>query len=137
MPVDWPRPLANSFPPSGPRAALLLGLLLMIPSAFVVAGDDPLAQGPGNPGASGEPGEIQVYRHDGSLQCEPDSGMPLEEMAAELEDAGIEILGSRTGHDDLARMAVCGAPTGNINIFTIDEANLQAARALGFERLEP
>lgn len=137
MPVEWPRPLANPFDRTGPRAALLLGLLLMIASAFVVAGDDPLAHGPGNPGPSGEPGKIQVYHHDGSLQCEPDSGIPLEQMAAELEAAGIETLDSRTGHDDLARMAVCGAPTGNINIYTIDEADLQAARALGFERLEP
>ena len=75
---------------------------------------------------------IEVYRHDGSRQCEPGSGTAPADMAEALRSAGVEVHGSRSGHDGLNRAAVCGAPTGNIDIFSIDASDLEAARELGF-----
>jgi hypothetical protein len=80
-------------------------------------------------------GHVQVYRDDGSLQCEPGSGPPPAAMAERLGSAGITVHGSGTGHDGLSRAAVCGAPTGRINVFDIDAADLDAALGLGFRPL--
>jgi hypothetical protein len=81
-------------------------------------------------------GHVQVYRHDGSLQCAPDSGTPPAAMSETLSSAGITVHGSRTGHDGLSRIAVCGAPTGRINVFEIDAADVDAAFGLGFRPLQ-
>lgn len=81
------------------------------------------------------PVEMKVYKYDGSLRCEG-GGVPLDEMQAELTEAGVTVLCAQTGHDGLARPQVCEAQTGNINIFTISGADLEQARELGFSRVE-
>lgn len=91
----------------------------------------PLPAAPPDP--PGDGGTVEVFRADGSLQCEPDSGTPPEVMAAQLTAAGIAVQGSRIGHDGLMRTAVCGAPTGRLNIFRIGGEDLATARTLGFE----
>lgn len=75
---------------------------------------------------------VKVYKSDGSIQCES-SGAPLEVMVLELSNAGIDVICSQKGHDGLARIAVCGAPTGNLNIYRIQARNLKDAESLGFE----
>lgn len=78
---------------------------------------------------------IEVVRADGSRQCEPDSGVPLSTMAAELTAAGIAVHASRSADDGMMRPAVCGAPTGTMHVFQIDAADLPQAQQLGFRPL--
>lgn len=78
---------------------------------------------------------VEVYKYDGSLQCERGSEIPLEDMAGELTAAGIEVQASRKGTDGLAHIAVCGASTGNVNVYTIPSDALSRAEELGFRVL--
>ncbi len=78
---------------------------------------------------------VEVYKYDGTLQCNRGKEIPLSRMAEELSANGIEVKASRKGHDGLARIAVCGASTGNLNVFTIDTKSLPKAQALGFRLL--
>lgn len=104
------------------------------------AGPMPVTPAPAAPTTALPPaivpsGPVEVYRPDGSRQCEEGSGVPREAMAAELTAAGVRVLDSRTGTDGLMRIAVCGAPTGTIHIFRIEAAGLATAEALGFRPL--
>lgn len=54
-------------------------------------------------------------------------------MAMDLTNAGIDIVCSQKGNDGEPQLTVCGADTGNINIYTINNSNLPDAEALGFE----
>jgi hypothetical protein len=83
-------------------------------------------------GSAGPAEHVEVFRPDGSRQCEPDSGTPPAAMRAELEAAGVTVHAARTGSDGMMYPQVCGAPTGRINVFSIDPAALADARALGF-----
>ncbi len=74
---------------------------------------------------------VKVYKYDGSIQCES-TGVELNVMALELIVAGIDVVCSQQGHDGLARITVCGADTGNINIYTIHRVNQTSAEELGF-----
>ena len=78
------------------------------------------------------PSHTKVFKYDGSVQCDP-SEIELDEMAMELINAGIDVVCSQKGNDGSPRLAVCGADTGNINIYTINTSNLPDAEALGFE----
>jgi hypothetical protein len=74
---------------------------------------------------------LKVYRSDGSRQCEG-GAISLDDMSAQLEAAGIEVLCAQQGHDGLMHPAVCGASSGRLNIFTIRAAAAERARELGF-----
>jgi hypothetical protein len=77
---------------------------------------------------------VNVYKYDGSIQCEGE-GVSVEEMEKELVNAGVDVFCSRKGSDGLARVAVCGASTGFINIYSIHESNLKDAQELGFKEV--
>ena len=47
-------------------------------------------------------------------------------------NAEFVIVAMRKGNDGLVHAAVCGGQTGAINIFRIDAAALEKAKALGF-----
>ena len=79
--------------------------------------------------------EVEVYKYDGSLQCGRGKEIPLEVMARQLTDAGIEVKATRKGNDGRLHIAMCGASTGSLNVFTIDTGALGKARELGFELL--
>jgi hypothetical protein len=74
---------------------------------------------------------LMVYKYEGSIQCRP-GGTTMKDMEATLVGNGIKVRMSCKGHDGLLRPAVCGAPTGNINIYEIDASQLQKAINLGF-----
>jgi hypothetical protein len=76
-----------------------------------------------------------IYMYDGTLQCGAGEEIPLEKMADALEARGVRVLAKRKGDDGLAHIAVCGASTGAINVFTIEREDLDAARGLGFKLL--
>jgi hypothetical protein len=78
---------------------------------------------------------VEVFMYDGTLQCGLGNEIPLEEMAKMLTSARIEVLESRKGIDGLNHIAVCGASTGNINVFRIPRKDLAAAQAIGFRML--
>lgn len=78
----------------------------------------------------------EVYKYDGSVQCDPESGISLDEMEAELTDEGIEIISSYRDSDGTYRIALCGAPTSRINVYEIYESDLELAKSLGFQSVD-
>jgi len=78
---------------------------------------------------------IEVYKYDGSLQCRRGKEIALKDMARELADNGIEVKASRKGTDGRVHIAMCGASTGRLNVYSIATESLPAAKKLGFELL--
>lgn len=74
---------------------------------------------------------VFVHKPDGSLQCQNKSGKSLDEMAKDLD--GIIILSKQKKSDGMMRIQVCGAPTGNNNVYEINAADLQRALDVGFK----
>ena len=84
----------------------------------------------------GQPGNsLLVYKLDGTNHCEPTSGVSLIAMKHQLTNAGIDVLSMQKGFDGREGIAVCGSPTGQINIYEISAPNLKAAQKIGFKRL--
>ena len=86
--------------------------------------------------AQAEDEVIEIFKPDGTLQCEGVDGISLTEMARELRRVGIGVIDSRKGHDGVFRMTMCGASTGNINIFSIFVRDLGEAEEIGFHELD-
>jgi hypothetical protein len=110
-------------------AALLSLALLLTTTPIAQAAESSKSAG----AAVGE--QIEVYRPDGSVQCEPGGAISLEQMRTTLTDAGIVVHSQRKADDGLMRPAVCGAGTGAINVYSIDTDQLDAAIAQGFRPL--
>ena len=79
--------------------------------------------------------QVEVFKYDGSLQCGLGREISLESIANELKEKSIEVKASRKGNDGRMRIAMCGASTGGLNVYTIDTGELAKARELGFELL--
>lgn len=75
--------------------------------------------------------KIKVYKPDGSIQCEPGTGISPTEMAKQL--SGLKIYSSQSQHDGLMRIQVCGQPTGQCNVYEIAETDLATATQAGFK----
>ena len=78
-----------------------------------------------------------VYKPDGTRHCDKAPGISLDTMAKELSDSGIAVYARRKSHDGSEGIAVCGKPTGGINVYRIAGSDLPRALELGFRRLEP
>jgi len=74
---------------------------------------------------------VKVYKPDGSLQCGQGKAIPVADMQKDLKD--IAVFSSFNKNDGMMRIQVCGAPTGNSNVYEIDRKNLEAAVKLGFK----
>lgn len=74
---------------------------------------------------------VKVFKPDGSLQCGQGKAISLGEMQKELK--GIQVHSSFNKNDGLMRIQVCGAPTGNSNVYEIDRKDLDAAVKAGFK----
>jgi hypothetical protein len=74
---------------------------------------------------------VKVYKLDGSLQCAQGKRVELKDMQNDLKD--IKVYKSFSENDGMMRIQMCGAPTGNANVYEIDRENLKAALALGFK----
>ena len=74
---------------------------------------------------------IKIYKLDGSVQCEPQSGKQIQEIQSELE--GIAIYSSKKSHDGMMRTQVCGQLTGQCFVFEIAENDLEKAKNKGFK----
>lgn len=75
---------------------------------------------------------VLVFKYKGSVQCDSQSGVPLENMMSELTDANISVVCSFEANDGNVVSTVCGADTGTINVYEIPETNLIQAENLGF-----
>jgi hypothetical protein len=76
--------------------------------------------------------QVEVYKFDGSLQCNPDAKpAPPEAVRTELEAAGIAVRAVRKDHVGLVPQ-VCGFPTGQVNVAVIAPDQYAAALALGY-----
>lgn len=74
---------------------------------------------------------VKVFKADGSLQCGQGKAIPVAEMQKQLK--GITVYSSMNKNDGMMRIQVCGAPTGNSNVYEIDRKDLEAALKLGFK----
>lgn len=79
---------------------------------------------------------VFVFKPDGTKHCDSYEGASMDVMARELSDAGIEVFSSRKGYDGREGIALCGEPTGQINIYEILSSDLASALSMGFKRLE-
>jgi len=77
-----------------------------------------------------------VYKPDGTRQCDASPGISLDVMAQELIGSGIPVHMRRKSYDGREGIAVCGNPTGSINVYEIAESDLPKALELGFQRLD-
>jgi len=82
--------------------------------------------------AGGPQLKVKVYKSDGSLQCGMGKKIPLETMEKELK--GIQIFSKSNRNDGLMRIQVCGAPTGDANVYEIKKEDLEKAVKLGFKQ---
>lgn len=74
---------------------------------------------------------VRVFKYDGSLQCNQGKPIALAEMQKELK--GIQVYSAENRRDSLMRIQVCGAPTGQANVYEIDRRDLDQAKKLGFQ----
>lgn len=103
---------------SGPVLCILVLLLAGLTGCY--EGESPLE------------GNVKVFKYTERLQCQPDSGITLEDMQMELVDTGIDVLCAQSGDDGMVYPNVCGGSTGDINIYEIRRVNYEDALALGF-----
>lgn len=80
------------------------------------------------------PARVRIFKADGSRQCDRKPGMSVEVMQREL--AGISVYNQEKKPDGLARIQLCGSPSGMINVYEIDRQALKQAEERGFRRLE-
>lgn len=78
---------------------------------------------------------IVVGKYDGSLQCQG-GGVEPEEMERELAGAGVTVKNRRKTGDGQPRVAVCGASTGQQNIYEIGAADWPVAALLGYRFID-
>lgn len=74
---------------------------------------------------------VKVHKADGSLQCGQGKAISLAEMQQQL--GNIQVHKSFNQNDGMMRIQVCGAATGNSNIYEIDRKDLAAAIKAGFK----
>ena len=75
--------------------------------------------------------KVKVYKADGSLQCGMGAKIALEAMEKDLK--GIKVLSRSNINDGLMRIQVCGAPTGQSNVYEISRSDLEKALKAGFK----
>ncbi len=75
--------------------------------------------------------KVKVFKPDGTLQCGMGSKIPLETMEKELK--GIKVFSKTNQNDGLMRIQVCGAPTGQSNVYEISRTDLEKALKAGFK----
>lgn len=84
------------------------------------------------------PDSVWVTRSDGSLQCEPGTGMKIETAREQLLKAGVKVEDGYTTFDGArVRAQMCGMPAGKEHGFLIPRSDFTKASALGYRELKP
>ena len=78
---------------------------------------------------------VYVYKLAGTMQCETDPGIQLVTMEQDLISAGVKVISRRKRFDGREGVALCGAPTGEINIYEITSSDLPVAIGQDFMKL--
>jgi len=78
--------------------------------------------------------KIEIFKYDGSLQCNQGKTIELKAMAQGLEEKKIKVYSMKKKADGLMHIQVCGSPTGYANVYEIFEADLEKAKELGFKK---
>ena len=78
---------------------------------------------------------VYAYKLDGTKQCETDPEITLVTMEQDLISAGVKVISRRRGFDGREGIALCGAPTGQINIYEISSSDLPVAIGQDFMKL--
>lgn len=120
----------------GPMKNILLTIIAAI-SLSLSGCNDPVETSSSESGGETHrqsPSTTEVYKYDGSLQCRG-GGVSMAEMASALTENGIHVISSYSDVDGYYRIALCGATTGVIHVFEIDDSGLDQATALGFRPL--
>ena len=76
-----------------------------------------------------------VFKPDGTIHCDKSQGATLDSMEQELESASIKVFSSQKKYDGREGIAVCGASTGQINVYEIASSDVSEALGLGFKQL--
>lgn len=77
---------------------------------------------------------VFVYKPDGSLQCGQGRAISPDEMGKELE--AVKVVSVRKDNDGMLRPTVCGAATGQINVYELPYNQMGKALKLGFKELK-
>jgi len=75
-----------------------------------------------------DPDRVWVAQPDGSLQCEPESGVSLAEGASELERLGVQVFEKKKTGDGKVRIQLCGSPTGQLNAYLVLLTDVEKVR---------
>lgn len=75
--------------------------------------------------------KIKVFKPDGTKQCGQGEKISLLEMEKQLK--GIKVYQSYNKNDGQMRVQMCGAPTGNANVYEIDFEQFEVAQKNGFK----
>lgn len=82
--------------------------------------------------------EIEVYKSAEALSCIKGSGITLEESKASLKNAGINVIASSCGQlNGVSVLEICGGPTLDAHVHSIDETQLSQAKKLGYLLVSP
>jgi hypothetical protein len=76
--------------------------------------------------------KIWITKPDGSRQCDPKRVPTPEQVAKQVQGAGILVFHSQTGNDGQMHAQRCGAPTGRTVDLEISKIDIRKALALGF-----
>ena len=76
-----------------------------------------------------------IFKPDGTTHCESKHGINLDSMELELSSNDIPVFATRKGHDGREGIALCGKPTGQINIYEVNTSDVARAISLGFHEL--
>lgn len=83
-----------------------------------------------------KPTTIFVSKADESKQCDATSGVSLSAMQTQLTN--ITVYSATKKSDGLIHITLCGADTGNYNVYEIAATDVEAAKKIGFsEWIEP
>ena len=74
---------------------------------------------------------VKVFKYDGSKQCGQAGGTDLSSMEKQLK--GIKVHSREKLSDGKMRIQMCGADTGQANVYEIPAPDLKAAQKAGFQ----
>lgn len=84
----------------------------------------------------GDESAAVLYKPTGTLQCSPTqtTRARLDAEVSALRAAGVPVIASSCAHDGVARVALCGAETGDLFAVTVASSSEARAMGLGYHR---